>query len=47
MIRVLLIVLVAGLLLVGGAVLLLGVFPPEPKPQAIEKVLPNDKFQSH
>ena len=46
MIRITLIVVAVGVLLFGGALLLLGVFPPDPKPQAVEKVIPNDKFQS-
>jgi hypothetical protein len=47
MTRFFLIVLVAGLLLVGVAVVLLGSFPPNPTEHQIEKVLPNDKFQTH
>jgi len=46
MIRITLIVVAVGVLLFGGALLMLGVFPPDPKPQAVEKVIPNDKFQS-
>jgi hypothetical protein len=46
MIRILLAVVVACLLLLGAGAVLLGVFPPDPHQQAIEKVLPNDKFQS-
>jgi len=45
MTRFFLIVLIAGLLLVGLAMVLLGEFPPNPSPHPIEKVLPNDKFQ--
>jgi hypothetical protein len=47
MTRIFLIVLVVGLLLVGVAVVLLGSFPPNPSQHSIEKVLPNDKFQTH
>jgi hypothetical protein len=47
MIRIFLIVVVAGLVLLGVGVLMLGAFPPNPHPQTVEKVLPNDKFQSH
>lgn len=46
MFRVILIVVAVGLLLMAGGVLMLGAFPPEPKTQAIEKTLPNDRFQS-
>ena len=45
MTRIFLIVLAAGVLLLGIAVVILGAFPPNPQPQPIEKVLPNDKFQ--
>jgi hypothetical protein len=45
MIRIFLAVVVTGLLLIGVGVLMLGAFPPTPHPQAVEKVLPNDKFQ--
>jgi hypothetical protein len=47
MTRFFLIVLVAGLLLVGVGIVLLGSFPPTPTEHQIEKVLPNDKFQTH
>jgi hypothetical protein len=47
MIRIFLAVVVAGLLLLGVGVLMLGAFPPQPHPQPVQKVLPNDKFQSH
>ena len=47
MTRLFLIVLVAGLLVVGVAVVLLGSFPPNPAPHPVERVLPNDKFQTH
>ncbi len=47
MIRIFLIVLVAGLIAIGAGVVYLGAFPPAPHVQTIEKVLPNDKFQSH
>ncbi len=40
-------VVVVGLLLLGVGVMMLGAFPPQPHPQTVEKVLPNDKFQSH
>lgn len=47
MIRIFLAVVVAGLVLLGIGVLMLGAFPPQPHQQAVEKVVPNDKFQSH
>jgi hypothetical protein len=47
MARVFLIVLAAGLIALAAAVAYLGTFPPAPHVQTIEKVLPNDKFQSH
>jgi hypothetical protein len=47
MIRIVLAVVVAGLLLLAIGILALGVFPPQPHPQAVEKTLPNDKFQTH
>ena len=47
MIRIFLAVVVVGLLLIGVGVLMLGAFPPQPHPQAVEKVVPNDKFQTH
>ncbi len=47
MIRIFLIVVAVGLMLLGGIVVWLGAYPPVPHSQPIEKVLPNDKFQSH
>ncbi|HXA22309.1 MAG TPA: hypothetical protein VNW90_08415 [Acetobacteraceae bacterium] len=47
MIRIFLIVVATGLVLLGIAVVFLGAFPPNPAPQPVEKVLPNDKFQTH
>jgi len=46
MVRIFLFVVAAGLVLLGVAVVFLGAFPPNPAPHAVEKVLPNDKFQS-
>jgi hypothetical protein len=43
----LLIVLVLGLILVLIGMFALGEFPPQPHPKQVEKVLPNDRFQSH
>ena len=42
--RVLLIAAGALLLLALGGVLLLGAFPPEPRPEPVQRVLPNDRF---
>jgi hypothetical protein len=47
MTRIFLIVVAAGLVLIGIAVVYLGTFPPNPAPHPVEKVLPNDKFQSN
>ncbi len=38
---IVLLLLILGL---GGGFLALGAFPPEPKMQAIQKVLPNERF---
>jgi len=46
MIRVFLIVIAIGVVLLGAGALYLGLFPPNPQPHAVEKTLPNDKFQS-
>ena len=46
MIRIFLIVVLAGVVVLGATVLLLGTYPPNPTPKPVEKVLPNDKFQS-
>ncbi len=45
MTRIFLIVVAAGLLLLAVGMVLLGAFPPNPPPQAVEKTLPNDRFQ--
>jgi hypothetical protein len=44
MIRIFFFVVLAGLIALVGGVLVLGIFPPKPHPQAVEKVVPNDKF---
>lgn len=46
-IRIFLFVVLAGLVALAGGALMLGAFPPQPHPQSIEKVLPNDKFGQH
>ena len=43
--RVMLIVIVGLLLLVVGGGLILGAFPPGPRTEQVQKVLPNDRFQ--
>jgi uncharacterized membrane protein YesL len=45
-VRVLIIVMILVLATVGGLVVL-GLNPPTPAPKSVEKVLPNDKFQTH
>ncbi|HEX4365630.1 MAG TPA: hypothetical protein VH023_02315 [Rhodopila sp.] len=47
MIRIFFFVVLAGLVALAGGVLMLGAFPPAPHPQAVEKVVPNDKFTAH
>ena len=46
MIRIFLIVVAAGLVILGATVVFLGSYPPNPSSRPIEKVLPNDKFPS-
>jgi hypothetical protein len=43
--RMFLIVVLLGLVVIGIGILVLGAFPPEPQPQQIQKVLPNDRFR--
>lgn len=45
--RFFLIAAAVGLLAIAVGVLALGAFPPDPRPQPVQKVLPNDKFQTH
>ncbi len=45
--RIFLIVVAIGLVVVVAAVLVIGAFPPNPAPHPVQKVLPNDKFQTH
>src|SRR5271157_5100545 len=45
--RIFLVVVVAGLVLIGVAVVILCAFPPHPSPHEVQRVLPNDKFQGH
>ena len=46
MIRIFLIVVAAGVVLLAATVIFLGAYPPNPTPRQVEKVVPNDKFQS-
>jgi hypothetical protein len=43
--RLFLLVVLLGLVTVAVVVAMLGAFPPEPHPQQIQKVLPNERFQ--
>ena len=43
--RLLLLVVVAALLLATVGVLVLGAFPPSPRTEQVQRVLPNDRFQ--
>jgi hypothetical protein len=47
MARIFLFVVAAGLVVLAAAVVILGAYPPNPVSHPVEKVLPNDKFQSH
>jgi hypothetical protein len=47
MIRVFLFVVAVGVVLLAAGVVYLGMYPPNPSSHAVEKTLPNDKFQSH
>jgi hypothetical protein len=46
MIRIFLIVVAAGVVVLAATVLFFGAYPPNPTPHSVEKVVPNDKFQS-
>jgi len=46
MIRIFMIVVAAGLVILGATLVILGAYPPTPTPKPVERVLPNDKFQS-
>lgn len=43
--RIFLIVVAVGVLALAVGAGLLGAFPPQPPPKAIEKTLPNERFQ--
>ena len=47
MIRIFLVVVAAGLVIIGATIVFFGEYPPNPTSHPVEKVLPNDKFQSH
>jgi hypothetical protein len=42
--RLFLLVVLLGLMVMAVGLVMLGAFPPEPHPQQIQKVLPNDRF---
>lgn len=42
--RTFLLILLLGLVVLGGGFLALGAFPPQPAPQPVQRVLPNDRF---
>ncbi len=44
--RIFLLVVAVGLVVVAVAILAIGAFPPNPDPHPVQKVLPNDKFQT-
>jgi len=46
MIRIFLIVVAVGLVILGATMIFLGAYPPDPTSRSVEKVLPNEKFQS-
>jgi hypothetical protein len=43
--RLFLLVILLGLVVAAVGLVMLGAFPPEPHPQQVLKVLPNDRFQ--
>jgi hypothetical protein len=46
MIRIFVFVVAAGLVVLAATAVFLGLYPPNPAPHPVERVLPNDKFQS-
>lgn len=42
--RLFLLVVLLGLVVLATGLVVLGAFPPEPRTQQIQKVLPNDRF---
>jgi hypothetical protein len=47
MARAFIMIVAAGLIAIAMGLAYLGEFPPTPHVDTVEKVLPNDKFQSH
>ena len=47
MARVFLIVFAAFMVVIAATLIYLGAFPPSPHVQTVEKVLPNDHFQTN
>ena len=47
MFRIFFFIVLAGLVAFAGGLLMLGVYPPAPHPQTVEKVVPNDRFSTH
>ena len=45
--KVVLIVVLAGIVVIGAVLVIAGAFPPNPSPQPVNHVLSNDRFQSH
>jgi hypothetical protein len=45
--RVVLIVVLAGVVILGGALLLVGAFPPNPPQQPVSHVLDNERFKTN
>jgi hypothetical protein len=43
--RFFLLVVLLGFVVAAVGLVMLGAFPPEPRPQQIQKVLPNERFQ--
>jgi hypothetical protein len=43
--RLFLVAALVGLFILALVMLVLGTFPPDPRPHPVEKVLPNDRFR--
>ena len=46
MLRVFMVVIGIGIVLAAAGAVYVGLFPPNPSTHAVEKTLPNDRFQS-